>query len=533
MRKIPFHPVLFVVFPLLSLYVANINQLLFSDVAQTIIIAIIGGMAFWLLLNLVMRNYAKSAFLASIFLFFFFSFRSFMEGFEMAGFMTGLFSQPRFMYMSGTWLTISLVFLGLLWVLLAWRVQKWKLDTSRLTLVMNFVSLVLLMSVSLYWLNSFIKESRDSKMTFRQFEKSWDQSVAADVNLARNDFQELPTIYYIILDGYARQDVLSEIYQFDNSPFIDFLEGNGFYVAGKATSNYKNTSFSLSSSLNYMYLDEVANQYGQGSDNINILKTMISRNRVFAQLRSLGYQIVTFSTGFDFTDIPSADVVLTAGKAPNNFQNTLIANTPLSILMMDRQYHRHRQHIQYTLEHLPDPASYEQPTFVFAHVVAPHPPYVLGADGEPIFPNRIYSLNDANDFLTFASPEEYKKGYTDQLIYVTNMVEIAVQRILDESKTPPIIIIQSDHGPGLGLNQEYMELSDLHERLSILNAYYFPGRKSSQLALDISPVNTFRVVFNEYFGAELPLLETRNYYSPFFDVFDFTDVTDRIQVEDK
>ena len=529
LRKIPFHPFLFIVFPLLSLYVANINQLLFSDVLVTILIALLGGMVFWYAIYLFIRDLAKSAFLASIFLFLFFSFRSFLMGFEMAAFMVGAVWKASFLYQNGTWLVVWFIFLLVLCVLIAWRVKNWKMDTGRLTLLMNFFSIVLILSVSYYWIKSAIQISANTKITQSQFDATWGQQVSADVNLQKANARSLPTIYYIILDGYARQDVLQEKYYVDNTPFIDFLKHKGFYVAEQATSNYKSTAFSLSSSLNYMYLDDVARMVGENSSNTNILKTMVERNRVFAQLKSLGYQIVSFSTDYDVTNLTSTDLVLSAGSTPNNFQNTLIGNTPLSIFLFKSQYDWHRQHIQYTLDHLADPVGYSKPTFVFAHVIAPHPPFVLGAKGEPVNSDQVYSLNDAEDFMVNGTPEEYRKGYSDQLMYVNNQVEKVVQKILDELKDPPIIIIQGDHGPGMGLNHRFMELSDLNERMSILNAYYLPGAKTEELYSDITPVNTFRVIFNEYFGANFPLLEDRNYYSPFFDNFVFTDITEKVQ----
>ena len=47
--------------------------------------------------------------------------------------------------------------------------------------------------------------------------------------------------------------------------------------------------------------------------------------------------------------------------------------------------------------------------------------------------------------------------------------------------------------------------------LPILNAYHLPGDGIEALYPNISPVNTFRVIFNEYFGFNLPLLEDQSY----------------------
>ena len=46
----------------------------------------------------------------------------------------------------------------------------------------------------------------------------------------------------------------------------------------------------------------------------------------------------------------------------------------------------------------------------------------------------------------------------------------------------------------------------LLQKTGILNAYYLPGADPRVFYPTISPVNSFRVVFNTYFGASLPLL---------------------------
>ncbi len=46
----------------------------------------------------------------------------------------------------------------------------------------------------------------------------------------------------------------------------------------------------------------------------------------------------------------------------------------------------------------------------------------------------------------------------------------------------------------------------------------------------ITPVNTFRIVFNEYFGADFELLEDRSFTYPDLDhVYDFYEITDRLK----
>ena len=50
-------------------------------------------------------------------------------------------------------------------------------------------------------------------------------------------------------------------------------------------------------------------------------------------------------------------------------------------------------------------------------------------------------------------------------------------------------------------------------RMSILNAYYVNDQAKKDLYATITPVNTFRVVFNNYFGTTYPLLEDKSYHT--------------------
>ena len=87
-----------------------------------------------------------------------------------------------------------------------------------------------------------------------------------------------------------------------------------------------------------------------------------------------------------------------------------------------------------------------------------------------------------------------------------------VPKIIANSATPPIIVIQGDHGPTVP--------SSPQSRMSNLNVYYLPGA-NTQFMPSITPVNTFRVIFNAYFGQDLELLDDVSLYSGYDDPFNF------------
>lgn len=87
-----------------------------------------------------------------------------------------------------------------------------------------------------------------------------------------------------------------------------------------------------------------------------------------------------------------------------------------------------------------------------------------------------------------------------------------VDEILRNSEAPPIIIFQADHGPGMLTDFGSLENTCLRERFSIFAAYYLPGVREGVIPDDITPVNLFRIIFNEYFSTDYSLLPNRQYH---------------------
>jgi hypothetical protein len=121
--------------------------------------------------------------------------------------------------------------------------------------------------------------------------------------------------------------------------------------------------------------------------------------------------------------------------------------------------------------------------FVYAHIVAPHAPFVFSPDGR-------YISNGA-----------VNPGYLDAITYVNSRVIPIVKSIIANSKVPPVIILQGDHG------------WDADHRMQIFNAYYLPNGGAEKIYDTITPVNSFRTVFNQYFGDSYPLLGDISYFS--------------------
>ena len=70
--------------------------------------------------------------------------------------------------------------------------------------------------------------------------------------------------------------------------------------------------------------------------------------------------------------------------------------------------------------------------------------------------------------------------------------------------------------------------AELREKTGILNAYYLPDLDNNPLYPSITPVNSFRLVFNLYFGTDLELLPDRIYVYYPGRPYTFYDITERL-----
>jgi len=289
----------------------------------------------------------------------------------------------------------------------------------------------------------------------------------------------LPDIYYIILDSYGSESFLSSHYGYDNSGFVRWLEDRGFYVARDSQSNYNQTYWSLASSLNLNYVDP---QILRKGDNATLRK-MIEDNSLMRFLKSKGYRFAFFGSSYPLTQRNRyADFTLGSGWANSEFTRTLLSTTAVRYFT---PAHTTRKAVLNAFSNIPRARNeVDGPLFLFAHIEPPHAPYLFDRNGKPL-----------------KQTDDEDKMYVEQLMFVNKKVETLVDRILAESKRPPVIIVQGDHSP---------KQSGKTRQTEILNVYHLPVG-ANLLYPSITPVNSFRVVLNSVFGTDFKLLQDHSY----------------------
>ena len=491
------HPFLFATFPVLSLLSTHVGQVPLEDAYRPLGLALatvtVLGLALWP----IVRNPQKRGLAISALMFAFFAYGPIIDGVRRAlGHKVTLGTLPLSVL-------ATLALLGGGYAL--HRLNQTRRDLTRLTTYLNRTALVaVLIPIGIV----AFALARHAHHAARPSQTAASPSGVAPGNAA-------PDVYYIILDAYARADILKELYNYDNDTFLNELGRRGFYVARKSFSNYGLTYLSLSSSLNLDYLDALARENRNSTDFFANVQEQCRRSRVAAFLREHGYTFLTFASGYTATSRIDADITLSPPLVFTELDNALLNMTPIRTVLGrtagPSPYAIHRNRILFILDRLSQVKHYGRPLFAFAHIEAPHPPYVFDADGSPVQPDRPFEVTDGQRFYQAGGTrEEYISGYTRQLTYLNRRVLQTIDRILKRDPNS-VIILQGDHGSRLRATNS-AQTTYAKETAAILSAYYLPNRKAEGRLYDtISPVNTFRVIFDLYFGERYELLPDRSF----------------------
>lgn len=496
------YPLCFSTYPILMLLAHNIEEVSISVAVRPLIIAWLCTAAFWGIAALLLRDWRRSGMVTALLAILFFSYGHFYHTLRNASDVGFMLARHRYLIFA----YLLLFGLGLWWIL-----KRNRADPNQ-TRILNLVGLILLVFPVVQLVQHAWVEGRGEVVA----ESIGDPSTW----LQPPEGQKLPDIYYIILDTYTRGDSMIEDYGFDNSPFLDALRENGFFVADCSRCNHCFTAGSLTSSLNMEYLPALEQEL-KASGVEGELWLLIKNNRVANLLTQLGYTTIAFDTGYEWSRLRDADLYLGVttpnlfNQLLNPFELLLIENSA-GLLLKDLYQKSHSERRQrifetvdfdkyafelyaksqlYLLDTLPQLVSVPGPKWVFAHVLMPHVPRVFTPEGGIVDDPGFYSA----DGLGPINGEYEIRGYLNEVQFVNRRMLDIVTTIIERSPQPPIIVLQGDTG-GKG-----------RSRYKILNAYYLPGDTADLLYPTISPVNTFRLIFDAYFGGEFGLHPDETY----------------------
>jgi hypothetical protein len=496
-----FHPIVIGIYPVLYLLAININQVQPLSALRAGLICLAGCLLLYGLIWLFLRNWDRTALFSSLVLILFYSYGHIYKLIEGKSWLGFVYGKHRFLIV--LWLVLFLA--G------AWSILKKIKPRNPLNQVLNLASVVLivlpLLQLALFGYQ-FLQETLRSQVASRASISALSlsgESSAQD--------QNTPDIYYIILDGYSRADILEKLYSLDTTPFINEMKSLGFVFPDCTQSNYAVTPFSMFASLNMDYLENHPDVFsgGPGDDQVNTttIYMPIRDGQVRQFLEQRGYKTIAFETDYWWLNLTDADLYIVGNDNPlvkynknyevSSFEEMFIRTTALRIFTETSSHfsaqfkkqirtptERRYEVTRYNLEQIEKIPEIPGKKFVYLHLAAPHAPFVFDANG---------------NFVDFDNRAGDNPAYPNEIVYLNKRVAQLAKDLIAKSKTPPIIVIQGDHG------------WDPRYRLQILNAYYLPNGGDDLLYPEITPVNTFRLIFDYYFGGQFKFLKDNSYFS--------------------
>ncbi|MCI0549908.1 MAG: hypothetical protein L0287_03045 [Anaerolineae bacterium] len=489
MRKIlPYlHPFLFAIYPIFELRNFNISYVDSASLVRPILVSLISTAIIWVILRAFTREWHKSGIVTTLTVIVFFSYGHIFLQIESV---FGEMIRHRY---------LLLIFGGLfalaVWFIF-WRMKNAETLVHFLTAAGAFLT-IFSVARSVQYDFSVYQSAREVRAAMESYREEAGSSTV----------RERPDIYVILLDAHTSAYALDKYFNYDNSAFTNQLEELGFYVAECAQSNYPATKLSVTSTFYANYHQEAT------------LYPLYS-SLVVETLRSQGYLVVTFENrsqghfafGEDLrlsrNQLLAGKVDLTGGLSEFEFQllETSLARLAFDIPTLipgfdlaqqkETEFYEHYQQTFFILNELKRLPAMDGPKLVFAHFLVPHPPFIFTPEGK------------------FYWNENEVDGYLSNTEFIDSQIANVMEEIIAKSATPPVIIIMGDHGPSGVPSRDNPQL-----RMSILNAYYLHDAAKEDLYPTITPVNSFRVVFNNYFGTNYPLLEDVAYHAGRFSNF--------------
>ena len=519
-----FHPFLVAVFPILIIYSQNIGRVDFEDLVLPITIMLIFSAGLYYILKIILKNPFKAALIVTIILIFLFSYGHIyylLNDVSIDGFDVGrnIYLIPAF----GLMLGISIFF-----------AVKAKKIFDNATSILNVVSIVfVIIALSNVIMVAAEITSCDQCSNQELFYETKDFSNYFEPHkFSILENQVRPNVYYLILDEYARNDALLEYHNFSNDKFTGFLENKGFHVAKNSFANYPMSIQSIPATMNMNYINFLADEIGTEVRNYKPLNEknygLYPNNMVIKNFVEMNYNIITFNTfSLHLNEIPLSDEIF-CHRDKFLLDNRLVdvlARTSIFGYYIERWAEAESR--QVTLCAFENFASsgkvFDKPVFVWAHIMLPHPPWIFGPNGEEITPGKPLLITDNPDFRD--SGWEPKLQYIQQVQFANKKTIEVVENILEHDKNS-IIIIQGDHGTAWGGIKPDPTNEAVEQRLRNFDAIYFPDEeKRIQLSDNRTLVNTFRTVFNSYFGSDYEILDNRMYWGWNEKPYSFDEVT--------
>ena len=452
MKHLIIFPFLLAFFPSWILILKNYDELIFQDILISLAIVSV-SIIIWIVIRKIIKNSNKAALITGVGVVFFFYFGYVQDALK------GILVSNIPVNKTSILVPISII----IFIILTIYFIKSKNNFESIIKIANVVSITLILVVCV----QFIIPGASA---------------------------EKPNVYHIILDEYTDNEILTKKFGYNNEKFLEFLNNNGFYMHDKLFSTFGGTVKELNVILNMEYPKKL----GWVSEDYESL----NNNKVMSIFSNQDYSVIETNSMMRWKNFSDVDTKLCydTNFINSEFLDQVLGKSIIRYFLEKYQQDTRRDTVRCTFDVLNEiTLKTDGPKYVFSHVYVPHPPFLFGPNGENVIPDR----REISGLQSWENPQ----GYVNQLIYATNEITVVIKNIVKNDPNA-IIIVQGDTGTLTGADISKKTMKEIYQAHSILYAVRIPDVEDSDYMI---PVNTYRIIFNNYFNMNYDYLEYHSY----------------------
>ena len=452
MKHLIIFPFLLAFFPSWILILKNYDELIFQDILISLAIVSV-SIIIWIVIRKIIKNSNKAALITGVGVVFFFYFGYVQDALK------GILVSNIPVNKTSILVPISII----IFIILTIYFIKSKNNFESIIKIANVVSITLILVVCV----QFIIPGASA---------------------------EKPNVYHIILDEYTDNEILTKKFGYNNEKFLEFLNNNGFYMHDKLFSTFGSTVKELNVILNMEYPKKL----GWVSEDYESL----NNNKVMSIFSNQDYSVIETNSMMRWKNFSDVDTKLCydTNFINSEFLDQVLGKSIIRYFLEKYQQDTRRDTVRCTFDVLNEiTLKTDGPKYVFSHVYVPHPPFLFGPNGENVIPDR----REISGLQSWENPQ----GYINQLIYATNEITVVIKNIVKNDPNA-IVIVQGDTGTLTGADISKKTMKEIYQAHSILYAVRIPDVEDSDYMI---PVNTYRIIFNNYFNMNYDYLEYHSY----------------------
>ena len=452
MKHLIIFPFLLAFFPSWILILKNYGELIFQDILISLAIVSV-SIIIWIVIRKIIKNGNKAALITGVGVVFFFYFGYVQDALK------GILVSNIPVNKTSILVPISII----IFIILTIYFIKSKNNFESIIKIANVVSITLILVVCV-------------------------QFIIPDASA------EKPNVYHIILDEYTDNEILMKKFGYNNEKFLEFLNNNGFYMHDKLFSTFGSTVKELNVILNMEYPKKLR-WMSEDYESLN-------NNKVMSIFSNQDYSVIETNSMMRWKNFSDVDTKLCydTNFINSEFLDQVLGKSIIRYFLEKYQQDTRRDTVRCTFDVLNEiTLKTDGPKYVFSHVYVPHPPFLFGPNGENVIPDR----REISGLQSWENPQ----GYVNQLIYATNEITVVIKNIVKNDPNA-IIIVQGDTGTLTGTDISKKTMKEIYQAHSILYAVRIPDVEDSDYMI---PVNTYRIIFNNYFNMNYDYLEYHSY----------------------